>query len=104
MDFILNINLIHISSFICTERLFHNAGQVLKRGGLLFTYGPYAFHGKISPESNVRFNSMLRSQNPQWGLRDIHQLATLAASAGMQLLEGVPMPANNHFLVIFLVY
>lgn len=99
MDFILNINMIHISPFICTERLFYNASQVLKRGGLLFTYGPYAFHGKISPESNVHFNSMLQSQNPQWGLRDIDQLTTLAASSGMHLLEGVPLPANNHFLV-----
>ncbi|XP_021936399.1 methyltransferase-like 26 isoform X3 [Zootermopsis nevadensis] len=99
VDFILSINLIHISSFICTERLFHNAGEVLKRGGLLFTYGPYAFHGKISPESNVRFNSMLQSQNPEWGLRDIDQLTTLAASAGMHLHEVVPLPANNHCLI-----
>jgi len=99
MDFILNINFIHISPFRCTEQLFHNAGQVLKHGGLLFTYGPYAFHGKISPESNERFNSMLQSQNPEWGLRDVEQLITLAASAGMKLVEVVPLPASNHCLV-----
>ncbi|PNF22515.1 Methyltransferase-like 26 [Cryptotermes secundus] len=99
MDFILNINLLHISPFRCTEGLFHNTGQVLKHGGLLITYGPYAFHGKISPASNVRFNSMLQSQNPEWGLRDIDQLATLAASAGIHLLEVVPLPSNNHCLI-----
>lgn len=100
MDFILNINLLHISPFRCTEGLFHNTGQVLKHGGLLITYGPYAFHGKISPGSNVRFNLLLQSQNPEWGLRDIDQLATLAASAGMRLLEVVPLPSNNHCLII----
>jgi hypothetical protein len=99
VDFILNINLIHISAFRCTEHLFHNAGEVLKRGGLLFTYGPYAFHGKISPGSNVRFNSLLQSQNPEWGLRDIDQLTALAASAIMRLLQVVPLPANNHCLI-----
>ncbi|PSN52412.1 Methyltransferase-like 26 [Blattella germanica] len=99
MDFILNINLMHISPFKCTEGLFHSAGQVLKFGGLLFTYGPFAFHGKISPESNVSFDSMLRSQNPEWGLRDVDQLTSLASASGLQLMEVVALPANNHCLV-----
>ncbi|KAJ4432341.1 hypothetical protein ANN_20960 [Periplaneta americana] len=99
MDFIINMNLIHISPFKCTEGLFHNASQVLKPNGLLFTYGPYAFHGKISPESNIRFNLMLRTQNPEWGLRDIDQLTTLATSGGLQLVEIVALPANNHCLI-----
>jgi hypothetical protein len=41
----------------------------------------------------------LQSQNPEWGLRDVEQLITLAASAGMKLVEVVPLPASNHCLV-----
>ena len=95
----LNVNLIHISPFKCTEGLFYNAGQVLKIGGMLFTYGPYSFHGKISPESNVRFNIMLQSENPEWGLRDVDQLTTLARSSSLHLIEIIALPANNHCLV-----
>ncbi|KAJ9576417.1 hypothetical protein L9F63_006729 [Diploptera punctata] len=99
VDFMVNINLIHISPYKCTEGLFRNAGQVLKSGGILFTYGPYAFHGKISPESNVRFDSMLRYENPEWGLRDIDQLTTLAMESSLRLADIVALPANNHILV-----
>lgn len=98
-DFMLNINLIHISEFACTEGLFHNAGQLLKPGGILFTYGAYAENGVLEPESNQRFDAGLRSENPAWGIRDIVDLKVVAKKNGIELVEKYEMPANNKLLV-----
>lgn len=98
-DFILNINMIHITPFQCTTGLFRNSAHLLKRGGLLFTYGPYANNGFITPQSNINFDQNLRSQNEAWGLRDIQHLKTLAADFNIHLLEIYDLPANNKCLV-----
>lgn len=98
-DFMLNINMIHISEFACTEGLFANAGKLLKKDGKLFTYGPYAVNGVLSPESNVNFDKGLRTQNAEWGVRDIVQLEKVAGKNGIKLVEKVEMPANNKCLV-----
>lgn len=99
LDFMLNINLMHISEFKCTEGLFFNAGQLLKPGGLLFTYGAYAEDGVIEAESNRRFDAGLKSENPEWGLRDIVDLKKIAAKNGIELVQKYDMPANNKTLV-----
>lgn len=98
-DFMLNINMIHISEFACTEGLFSNAGRLLKKNGKLFTYGPYADKGILKPDSNVNFDKSLRAQNPEWGVRDIVQLMEVGEKYGMLLVENNEMPANNKFLV-----
>lgn len=98
-DYIYNANLMHISPFKCSEGLFRNCGHLLKSTGVLFTYGPYAFDGQLFPESNVRFDQNLKSQNPEWGIRDISDLKKLAKINGIQLTEIIDMPANNKTLI-----
>ncbi|KAK6759797.1 hypothetical protein RB195_021394 [Necator americanus] len=100
VDVILNINMIHISCEAAVEGLFKAAGILLKRGtGLLITYGPYAVDGVISPQSNIDFDAGLRSQNPEWGLRDIRHLCSLASNCGLRMVARHNMPANNQMLI-----
>ncbi|XP_041779011.1 methyltransferase-like 26 isoform X1 [Anopheles merus] len=98
-DYMLNINMLHISPIACAHGLFDNASQLLKRGGLLITYGPYAVDGTLTPESNVRFNESLQQRNPEWGIRDTKELSKLAASKGITLQEMIELPANNKCLI-----
>lgn len=99
-DYIINTNMMHISPPDCTDALFRNAAAgVLKPGGILVTYGPYARDGVIAPQSNVDFDRSLRQRNPLWGLRDVRDLESLAGSVGVRLIAVHPMPANNHCLI-----
>lgn len=98
-DAVLCFNVIHISPWACTPALFQGAGQVLSKGGRLFTYGPYTFGGEHTSASNVRFEAWLKSMDPDFGVRDAHQLAQLAQDNGLSLVEKVTMPANNFTLV-----
>lgn len=98
-DYLININMMHISPFNCTEGLFRNAGNVLKAGGLMVTYGPYAHNGVITPQSNVNFNKGLKSQNSEWGLRDINVLEKLAEQNSLKLIQIYDLPSNNKCLV-----
>ncbi|XP_053981805.1 methyltransferase-like 26 [Hylaeus volcanicus] len=99
IDYMYNANMMHISPYECSIGLFQNAGKLLKDNGYLFTYGPYAIDGKITPESNVNFNKSLKIQDSSWGLRDLQDLRELAQENGIKLLDIVDMPANNKTII-----
>lgn len=99
-DLIVCINMVHISPFAATEGLLRGAGRLLKPGGHLFLYGPYARNGEIAP-SNAAFSENLKSRDPAWGVRDLDRdIAPLAEAQGLFLQQVVAMPSNN-FSVIF---
>ena len=93
------INMIHISPWAATIGLFQGAGRILSRDHTLLTYGPYAIDGDFQAQSNIDFDQSLRTRNPEWGIRDVKDIHTLAAAYGMDLLERIAMPANNHTLI-----
>lgn len=98
-DYLLNLNMMHISPLICSQGLFINSSKLLKKNGLLFTYGPYAVDGVLEPESNISFDQSLRHRDPSWGIRDIADLKKLAAANSMELLATHNLPSNNKCLV-----
>ena len=44
------------------------------------------------------FDTSLREQDPEWGVRDIADLEKLAEAGGFALIETAEMPANNTIL------
>jgi SAM-dependent methyltransferase len=92
-------NVIHIAPWRVAEGLFAGAGHYLRTDGRLFLYGPFKRGGKHTALSNAVFDSSLRDNNPDWGVRDVEALEELAASAGLKLIEIAEMPANNLILV-----
>jgi len=99
MDAILNINMMHISPLCTSEKLFMASTQLLRPGGLLFTYGPFAENGRLEPESNRQFDQMLRDQNPDWGIRDLDVLKQFSMNTFVVMKEIHRMPANNLLVV-----
>jgi hypothetical protein len=92
-------NVIHIAPWRVAEGLFAGAGRYLRSEGRLFLYGPFKREGKHTAMSNAVFDTSLREQDAEWGVRDIADLEKLAAGVGLALVETVPMPANNMILV-----
>ncbi len=89
------INVLHISPWRVSQNLFTGAGRLLRADGRLFVYGPFMRNGEHTAASNAAFDATLRAENPEWGVRDIHDLSALAEKAGLSLAEIAPMPANN---------
>ena len=56
--------------------------------------------GKPTTESNAAFDASLRARNPEWGYRDVGDVAAAGAAAGLALEERRAMPANNFLLVL----
>ncbi|HVQ72514.1 MAG TPA: DUF938 domain-containing protein [Bradyrhizobium sp.] len=92
-------NVIHIAPWRVAEGLFAGAGRYLRGDGRLFLYGPFKRDGKHTAMSNAVFDTSLREQDAEWGVRDIADVEKLAAGVGLALIEKLPMPANNMILV-----
>ena len=92
-------NVIHIAPWRVAEGLIAGAGRHLRDDGRLYLYGPFKRDGKHTAISNAVFDTSLRSQDAEWGVRDLGDVETLAQGAGLRLREIVEMPANNFILV-----
>ena len=98
-DAVVCINMVHIAPWAAAEGLMAGAGRVLAAGGLLFLYGPFRQHGRHTAPSNERFDRSLRHRHPDWGIRDMGEIAASGAASGLTLREAHPMPANNFTLI-----
>jgi cyclopropane fatty-acyl-phospholipid synthase-like methyltransferase len=98
-DAVVAINMIHISPWRATEGLMEGAARVLPSDGTLYLYGAFKEGDRHTAPSNAAFDANLRASNPEWGVRDLEQVADLARWHGLHLAERIPMPANNLSLV-----
>ena len=92
-------NVIHIAPWRVAEGLIAGAARQLREDGRLFLYGPFKRAGRHTAVSNAVFDTSLKSQNEEWGVRDIGDVVSLAEGAGFELAETFEMPANNLILM-----
>ncbi len=92
---IVNINMIHISPWSSCLGLMAGAKRILPKNGILYLYGPYKQDGKHTASSNAAFDESLRSQNPEWGVRNLEDVVAAASAKNLELLNTHQMPANN---------
>jgi hypothetical protein len=92
---IVNINMLHISPWACCEALFAGAAEILIGAAVVMLYGPYKRDGLHTAPSNAAFDEQLRSQDPEWGVRDLEAVMDVAAEQGFACQKVHEMPANN---------
>lgn len=92
---IVNINTIHIAPWSACLGLIAGANRLLPPRGILYLYGPFKREGKHTAPSNEAFDRSLRLQDPEWGVRNLEDVITVANAEGLELREIVEMPANN---------
>jgi hypothetical protein len=89
------INMIHIAPWSAAQALFRGGEGLLSGGGVVCLYGPFRRQGRHTSPSNEAFDELLRRQDPDWGVRDLDEVARLADTAGFDLLQTHEMPSNN---------
>lgn len=96
VDGAVSINMIHIAPFEAARGLVAGAARLLRPGGKLFLYGPFARNGAHTAPSNADFDASLKSRDARWGVRDLDlEILPLAVAAGLALDAVIDMPANN---------
>ena len=99
IDALVAINVLHIAPWEATERLFAHADDLVDGDGVIYVYGPFRYEDRPLEPSNERFDEMLRSRDPDMGLRVVADVEEKAAAHGFELADDRAMPANNRSLI-----
>jgi cyclopropane fatty-acyl-phospholipid synthase-like methyltransferase len=98
VEAIFTANTLHIMSWAEVAAMYRGLDAILPPGGILCVYGPFRYSGRYTSKSNEDFDRMLQERDPHSGLRDIQDLAALAAQYGLRLRADHDLPANNRLL------
>ena len=98
-DAVFIANVFHIAPIEVMHTCFKGMSKCLKHLGIFCVYGPFRFEGEFTSPSNAQFDYSLKTNNPEWGIRDFEQLCQVAEERGFTLQRNYSMPANNQLLV-----
>ena len=98
-DAVFIANVFHIAPIEVMHSCLKGTSKCLKRFGIFCVYGPFRFEGKFTSPSNAQFDCSLKTNNPEWGIRDFEQLCQVAEERGLTFHHNYSMPANNQLLV-----
>ena len=94
-DAVFSANTLHIMSWAEVETMFAALPGATTADAKLAIYGPFNVGGRFTSDSNAAFDASLKAQSPAMGIRDVAAVDALARAAGFELVDDVPMPANN---------
>ena len=98
-DAVFIANVFHIAPIEVMYSCLKGTSRCLKHLGIFCVYGPFRFEGEFTSPSNAEFDSSLRANNPEWGIRDFEQLCQVAEERDFTFQHNYSMPANNQLLV-----
>ena len=98
-DAVFIANVFHITPIEVMHTCLKGTSKCLKRMGIFCVYGPFCFGGEFTSSSNAEFDCSLKTNNPEWGIRDFEQLCQVAEEEGLAFQHNYSMPANNQLLV-----
>jgi SAM-dependent methyltransferase len=98
-DAVFSANTTHIMSWSEVEAFIAGVGRILRADGCFLLYGPFAYAGAHTSDSNARFDRSLRDRDPASGVRAFEAIDACACNAGLMLIDDHAMPANNRLLV-----
>ena len=97
-DAVFIANVFHIAPIEVMHTCLKGTSNCLKRLGIFCVYGPFRFGGEFTSPSNAEFDYSLKTNNPEWGIRDFEQLCQVAEEEGLDFQHNYSMPANNQLL------
>ena len=98
-DAVFIANVFHIAPIEVMHSCLKGTSKWLKRLGIFCVYGPFRFGGEFTSPSNAQFDYSLKTNNPEWGIRDFEQLCQVAEEARLAFQHNYSMPANNQLMV-----
>lgn len=98
-DAVFSANTAHIMPWPAVQSMLAGVAERLPDHGVFALYGPFNYEGEYTSDSNARFDSWLKANNPESGIRDFEKMNGTARQLALTLLEDNPMPANNRLLV-----
>jgi cyclopropane fatty-acyl-phospholipid synthase-like methyltransferase len=98
-EYVFSANTAHIMHWPQVQSMFSGIAKTLGPRGVFCLYGPFNRNGEFTSDSNRAFDSLLRSQDSEMGLRDDQALVALGNRCSLQLTGDYWLPANNRVLV-----
>jgi len=98
VDAVFTANTAHIMHWYEVEVLFKGVAELLPGDGVFALYGPVNYNNRYTSDSNAQFDVMLKTRDPESGIRNFEDLNCLAVGTGMILQDDFDMPANNRII------
>lgn len=97
-DLLYCANMIHIAPWEAALGLVSGAGKILPKDSKFILYGPF-LEGKDTAESNLQFDTNLKTRNASWGVRNLEAVKHIFSEAGFTHMARIVMPKENRTLI-----
>jgi cyclopropane fatty-acyl-phospholipid synthase-like methyltransferase len=98
-DTVYSANTLHIMGWKEVVFMLSWLPTILAPKARIAFYGPFNYGGNFTSESNKNFDSSLKKNPGEMGIRDFESLEVLMHQQEFSLFQDCEMPANNRLLI-----